>query len=261
MNNANPTIKVINALDPNADPDPYVLVLDDDDEPYNVEDLVKIKATDAYGKDISDQIVYDSHSVDWTKPGDYPVEVSVMDDNLNMTTTFFVVHMVTQKEAKSIESGRNKPKSGSRKAAREAKELKKDVLVDKIFVGFITVVFVAFLIYTYVDAFQGDKMAALITTFAFLIIFCFLVPIFAKELLHPYEELEQYRGKSLWYQFTHLLYKDVLKFIVIGIPVMLILTVWLNFVTLKFGTKVFISTLAAIILGVGFIVIVKTNRK
>ena len=148
----NPTIKVLNLQDPTADPNPYVeAVSSDDDVTYNLEDWVKVIAKDSAGHDISDRVVYDASAVDYTKAGDYPVEVSVMDDQFNMSSAFFTVHVLSPKEVRMVESGR--PLRRESEVKRVARAEKIERIVDKISYIVIFAVIIGVLIFTYLDAF------------------------------------------------------------------------------------------------------------
>lgn len=149
----NPTIKVLNPQDPKADPNPYVEAVssDDEDVTYTLEDWVKVIAKDGNGHDISDRVVYDASAVDYTKPGDYPVEVSVMDDQFNMSSAFFTVHVLSPKEVKLVESGR--PLRRESEVQRAAKSDKIERIVDKISYIVVFAVLIGLLVYTYLDTF------------------------------------------------------------------------------------------------------------
>lgn len=149
--NREPSIKIYNPQDPKADPAPYVQIIDEDDEPYSIEDWVKIVAKDSHGKDISDRVVYDASAVDFTKSGDYPVEVSVMDDNYNMASAVFVIHMLSPKEVKQVESG--KPLRRESEIEREKKALKREKFIDRAFGVGLIIIMIVFCVYTYLDAF------------------------------------------------------------------------------------------------------------
>lgn len=152
MNNESLSIKVLNPYDPKADPSPYVEVLDpDEDEAYMIENFVRIVATDENGKDISNNVVYDSSMVDFTKPGDYPVEVSVMDDNFNMVSTTFTIHVLDEREVKLVEAGR--PLHRESKKEREERANRRDHIIDAMYYIGIAVLFIGFAVFTYLDAF------------------------------------------------------------------------------------------------------------
>lgn len=145
------TIKVLNPNDPKADPNPYVEVLGPYDDPYLIEDMVKIVAKDSHGNDISDRVVYDSSAVDFTKSGDYPVEVSVMDNNFNMATATFTVHMLDEQEVRDVEAGR--PLERETDQEKAAKEEKRAEILDWAFYIAIIVMFIGFVVFTFMDAF------------------------------------------------------------------------------------------------------------
>lgn len=147
-----PIIKVLNPQDSKADPNPYVeAISSDDDVTYALEDWVTVIAKDSAGHDISNRVVCDASAVDYTKPGDYPVEVSVMDDQFNMTSAFFTVHVLSQKEVRIVESGR--PLRRESEIERAARSDKIERIVDKISYVVIFAIVFGVLIYTYLDAF------------------------------------------------------------------------------------------------------------
>ena len=113
--------------------------------------MVKIVAKDSHGNDISDRVVYDSSAVDFTKSGDYPVEVSVMDDNFNMATATFTVHMLDEQEVRDVEAGR--PLERETDQEKAAKEEKRAEILDWAFYIAIIVMFIGFVVFTFMDAF------------------------------------------------------------------------------------------------------------
>lgn len=142
-----PTITVLNADDHTKSPDQSAQVINPDETPtYIIEDWVDIIATDSQGNDISDKVVYDAENVDFTEPGDYPVLVSVMDDQMNMASTSFTIHVLSEEDTKRYEAGQDLEQSG------KPKKHYKISLLDIIAV----VALLAFLIvgiYAYLDAF------------------------------------------------------------------------------------------------------------
>lgn len=146
-----PTIKVLNPNDPTADPNPYVQIIDEDDDPYMIDDFVRIVAKDASGKDISNNVVYDSSAVDFTKSGDYPVEASVMDDDFNMVSTTFIIHMLDEQEVKIVEAGRSLHRETRKE--REEKAIRREKIVDGIAYTVVAFAIICFVIFTYLDAF------------------------------------------------------------------------------------------------------------
>lgn len=109
MNKKNkPTITVLNADDHSKSPDQSAQVINPDESAtYIIEDWVDIIARDSQGNDISDKVVYDAENVDFTKPGDYPVMVSVMDDDMNMANTCFTIHVLSEEDTKRYEEGQD----------------------------------------------------------------------------------------------------------------------------------------------------------
>lgn len=103
-----PTITVLNADDHSKSPDQSAQVTNPDESTtYIIEDWVDIIARDTKGNDISDKVVYDAENVDFTKPGDYPVLVSVMDDDMNMVSTSFTIHVLSEEDTKRYEKGQD----------------------------------------------------------------------------------------------------------------------------------------------------------
>lgn len=112
------------------DPDIYVEATDIED-PYDIEDFLQMSATDAAGNDISDQILYDSTAVDYSKAGDYTVPVTVMDSDLNMSVSSFCVHVLNPEQTRRVEKGRNYT---SKKQADEEHEHRLEI-VDRLMYG------------------------------------------------------------------------------------------------------------------------------
>lgn len=103
-----PTITVLNADDHSKSPDQSAQVINPDDSAtYIIEDWVDIIAKNSQGKDISDKVVYDASNVDFSKPGDYPVLVSVMDDDMNMASTSFTIHVLSEKDTRRYEESQD----------------------------------------------------------------------------------------------------------------------------------------------------------
>ena len=125
--------------------DLYVQVVEnDEDANYVVDEWFNVFAKDFRGRDISNRAVYDTSLVNYTKPGDYPVEVSVMDDNLNMSVVSFTIHVLTIKEIKRIEKGY----SISRKKGE-----KNILLSNKLFYFTLGIFIFGIIIFTYFDTF------------------------------------------------------------------------------------------------------------
>lgn len=67
------------------------------ENPYKLQDLVVIKATDSTGRqNLTDRVKVKMQKVDYTKVGKYPVTVSVIDDNGNYALATFLIHVVAE---------------------------------------------------------------------------------------------------------------------------------------------------------------------
>ncbi|WP_297951333.1 hypothetical protein [uncultured Lactobacillus sp.] len=106
-----------------------------------------------------------------------------------------------------------------------------------------------------------DIWLSLILTYLFFILFCFLIPWQFSYLMHPPLELQKYAGQSKWDKFKYLYYKDTLKLLGIGLPVVTILIVWMNVITINFSWRIALTTLGSIMLGTVIIINQKTKNK
>lgn len=106
-----------------------------------------------------------------------------------------------------------------------------------------------------------DIWLSLTLTYLFFILFCFLISWQFSYLMHPPLELQKYAGQSKWDKFKHLYYKDTLKLFGIGLPVVTILIVWMNIITINFSWRIALTTLGSIMLGTVIIINQKTKNK
>lgn len=98
-------------------------------------------------------------------------------------------------------------------------------------------------------------------SYLFFIVFCFVLPFIVSPLLHFDWQYESFRDKNKWELFKTVYIKDTLKLLLIGLPVLTILLLWLNFVKLWFGWKLGLTTLLMIIVGSIILINKKAKKK
>lgn len=70
--------------------------------PYKIEELVNIDATDYTGtKNLSNRVNIQLYDLNYKKIGVYPIAVSVMDDDGNLALSTFVIHVVQPETSNS----------------------------------------------------------------------------------------------------------------------------------------------------------------
>lgn len=105
------------------------------------------------------------------------------------------------------------------------------------------------------------KYFSLGLSYLFFIIFCFVLPFIVGPLLHSEWQYEFLKDKSKWEILKTVYLKDTLKLLLIGMPVLTILLLWLNFVKLWFGWKLGLTTLLMIIVGSIILINKKAKKK
>lgn len=71
--------------------------------PYNLADFVTMHAMGPNGEVLDNMITYDDSQVDYSTPGDYMVYALVIDKQGDMASDYFIVHVLTAREAKKYE--------------------------------------------------------------------------------------------------------------------------------------------------------------
>ncbi|QNQ82994.1 hypothetical protein FP435_00385 (plasmid) [Lactobacillus sp. PV037] len=107
----------------------YVLQTNQKD-PYNLKDLLSLKAIDYRGRDISSNIVLSQDDIDYSKSGNYSVTVAVLDDQSNMTLSAFTVCVLTSQQADELENAQEDKNNSSNRTNNSGKDNAKSTSIS-----------------------------------------------------------------------------------------------------------------------------------